>query len=247
MHLYAVGDRGSDALHLLPTFVSGPDGELRPNPEASRLDQSGSRGAAAAGAAARAAVHAVARGGRRPARRRAHAAGDRVRVQPRRVRRRRRAVRRVGPAPHHERGGPRDPTDRRGPHRGARRRRSRRARLRRVARGPARRLRRAPRRHGPADEGGGRGGVHGRPGQGGVRDRDAVARHQHAGAHGRDREALEVHGRAPRVPDARGVHAARGAGGAARASTRSGSWSCSGTRSSPSTRSPGSRAAARTR
>ena len=46
MHLYAVGDRGSDAMHLLPTFVSGPDGELRPNPEASRLDQSGSRGGA---------------------------------------------------------------------------------------------------------------------------------------------------------------------------------------------------------
>ena len=44
VHLYAVGDRGSDAMHLLPTFVSGPDGELRPNPEASRLDQSGSRG-----------------------------------------------------------------------------------------------------------------------------------------------------------------------------------------------------------
>jgi ATP-dependent RNA helicase HelY len=45
VHLYAVGDRGSESMHLLPTFVSGPDGELRPNPEASRLDQSGSRGA----------------------------------------------------------------------------------------------------------------------------------------------------------------------------------------------------------
>ena len=45
VHLYAVGDRGSESMHLLPTFVTGPDGELRPNPEAARLDQSGSRGA----------------------------------------------------------------------------------------------------------------------------------------------------------------------------------------------------------
>ncbi len=44
VHLYAVGDRGSEGLHLLPTFVEGPEGELRPNPEATRLDQSGSRG-----------------------------------------------------------------------------------------------------------------------------------------------------------------------------------------------------------
>ncbi|HEY3724521.1 MAG TPA: DEAD/DEAH box helicase [Acidimicrobiia bacterium] len=37
-NLYAVGERGVDRLHLLPTFVPGPGGELRPNPEASRLD-----------------------------------------------------------------------------------------------------------------------------------------------------------------------------------------------------------------
>jgi ATP-dependent RNA helicase HelY len=36
-HLYLVGERGSDRLHLLPTFVE-TDGEARPNPEASRLD-----------------------------------------------------------------------------------------------------------------------------------------------------------------------------------------------------------------
>jgi ATP-dependent RNA helicase HelY len=36
-HLYVVGERGSDRLHLLPTFVE-TNGELRPNPEASRLD-----------------------------------------------------------------------------------------------------------------------------------------------------------------------------------------------------------------
>ena len=34
-HLYMVGDRGSDELHLLPTFVDN-----RPNPEAARLDAS---------------------------------------------------------------------------------------------------------------------------------------------------------------------------------------------------------------
>ena len=39
-------------------------------------------------------------------------------------------------------------------------------------------------------------------------DRDALPRHQHAGAQRRDREALEVHGRAPRVPHAGRVHPA---------------------------------------
>ncbi len=37
-HRYLVGERGADLLHLLPTFVEAPDGELRPNPEAARLD-----------------------------------------------------------------------------------------------------------------------------------------------------------------------------------------------------------------
>ena len=37
VHLYLVGERGADALHLLPTFVDD-DGELRPNPVAARLD-----------------------------------------------------------------------------------------------------------------------------------------------------------------------------------------------------------------
>ena len=46
------------------------------------------------------------------------------------------------------------------------------------------------------------------PGEGRVRHRDPGAGHQHAGPHGRDREAHEVHRRAPRVPDARAVHAA---------------------------------------
>ena len=53
------------------------------------------------------------------------------------------------------------------------------------------------------------------PRQGGVRHRDAGARHQHAGPHGRDREADQVHRRAPRVPDAGRVHPAHRAGRAA--------------------------------
>ena len=52
--------------------------------------------------------------------------------------------------------------------------------------------------------------------QGRVRHRDAGARHQHAGSHGGDREADEVHRRAPRVPHPGRVHPADGgpAGGA---------------------------------
>ncbi|MBV8951928.1 MAG: DEAD/DEAH box helicase [Actinobacteria bacterium] len=42
-NLYLAAERGSDALHLLPTFVS-VDGEERPNPEAARLDSRGHRG-----------------------------------------------------------------------------------------------------------------------------------------------------------------------------------------------------------
>ncbi|HET9773242.1 MAG TPA: DEAD/DEAH box helicase, partial [Acidimicrobiia bacterium] len=46
-HLYLVGDKEAAGVHILPTFVEGeaPDGslELRPNPEASRLDSRSSR------------------------------------------------------------------------------------------------------------------------------------------------------------------------------------------------------------
>jgi hypothetical protein len=38
-HLYMVGERGAEHLHLLPTFVD--DGELRPNPVAAKLDGRG--------------------------------------------------------------------------------------------------------------------------------------------------------------------------------------------------------------
>jgi ATP-dependent RNA helicase HelY len=41
-HRYLVGERGVDALHLLPTFVGDGD-DLRPNPEVARLDRRPSR------------------------------------------------------------------------------------------------------------------------------------------------------------------------------------------------------------
>jgi ATP-dependent RNA helicase HelY len=44
-NLYLVGERGTDQLHLLPTFLRSERGESRPNPEAARLDaRPGSRG-----------------------------------------------------------------------------------------------------------------------------------------------------------------------------------------------------------
>ncbi len=43
-HRYLVGERGSDLLHLLPTFVAdGKNHELRPNPDAARLDARNAR------------------------------------------------------------------------------------------------------------------------------------------------------------------------------------------------------------
>jgi ATP-dependent RNA helicase HelY len=41
-HLYLVGERGGDRVHLLPTFVTR-EGDVRPNPEAARLDSTGGR------------------------------------------------------------------------------------------------------------------------------------------------------------------------------------------------------------
>jgi ATP-dependent RNA helicase HelY len=41
-HLYMVGERGGDRVHLLPTFVAR-NGDTRPNPEAARLDSAGGR------------------------------------------------------------------------------------------------------------------------------------------------------------------------------------------------------------
>ena len=49
-HRYLVGERGTDHLHLLPTFV-GEGEELRPNPEVARLDRRVGRGPKAVGRA----------------------------------------------------------------------------------------------------------------------------------------------------------------------------------------------------
>ena len=54
------------------------------------------------------------------------------------------------------------------------------------------------------------------PGQGGLRHRDARAGHQHAGPHRGAREARQVQRRDPRRPDAGGVHPAHRPGRAAR-------------------------------
>ncbi|HKA93403.1 MAG TPA: DEAD/DEAH box helicase [Acidimicrobiia bacterium] len=42
-HLYLVGERGGERIHLLPTFVEH-NGDVRPNPEAARLDAAGGQG-----------------------------------------------------------------------------------------------------------------------------------------------------------------------------------------------------------
>ena len=131
-----------------------------------------------------------------------HAPGDLLHLQPRRVRRRGGRVRRRRAAAHR----PRES--------GIASARSSATRLRgstdadlevlgydRVARRSRSGRRAPPRGHGAAVQGSGRGVLRRGPRQGRVRDRDARARHQHAGAHGRDREAHEVHGRAARVPD----------------------------------------------
>jgi len=43
-NLYLAAQRDSDALHLMPTFVEAPGGDLRPNAEAARLDAPPNRG-----------------------------------------------------------------------------------------------------------------------------------------------------------------------------------------------------------
>ncbi len=59
-NLYAVGERGVERIHLLPTFMPGPGGELRPNAEAARLDARGSDpGARHAWSATEPPVHAA--------------------------------------------------------------------------------------------------------------------------------------------------------------------------------------------
>ena len=91
-----------------------------------------------------------------------------------------------------------------------------RARLPRVARGPGARHRRAPRRHAADLQGGRRAAVRARPGEGGLRHRDAGPGHQHAGPVGGAGAAGEVERREPRRRDAGGVHPADRAGRPAR-------------------------------
>ena len=178
VHLYMVGDRSAEQLHLMPTFTD-QGGETTPNPVAQRLDQRAlprdSRPAAAA-------VHAVAQRSRGAPRRRADVARDRVRVQSGGVRSSRRPVRRGRAAAddvHRTEGAA---PDRRAPHCPSLRRRPRHPRLRLVDRGARGRAGRASRRARATDEGGRRGRVRERIAEGRVRNRDAVARHQHAGA-----------------------------------------------------------------
>ncbi len=124
--------------------------------------------------------------GRLPARRdraarlRRPAAGHHVHLQPGRMRGGRRAVPDRGPAADHARRSRDDPAGRRAPYRRHPARGPDRPRLRRLAGRPAARDRRPPRRDAARVQGGRRGAVRGRPGPGGVRDRDPRPRHQHA-------------------------------------------------------------------
>ena len=140
------------------------------------------------------------------------AAGDRLHLQPQPVRGGRPDLPRRRPAPDRRRRARPHPGDRRRPPRRSRRRRPRRARPRPVPRPAGGRHRRPPRRHGPGVQGGRRGLLRRGPHQGRLRHRDAGRRRQHAGPHGRHREADQVHRRPPRDADAGGVHPADRAG-----------------------------------
>ena len=99
------------------------------------------------------------------------------------------------------------------------------ARLLRLPGRPRRRDRRAPRRHAPGVQGDRRGAVRSGVGEGRVRHRDPVPRHQHAGEIGGDRGPVEVPGRATRAAHPGRVHAAdrsRRTAGDRRARTRRG-------------------------
>ena len=91
-----------------------------------------------------------------------------------------------------------------------------RARLLGVARRPGARPRRPPRRHAARVQGGRRGAVRARPGQGRLRHRDAGAGHQHAGPLRGAGAAGEVQRRGARRPDPGGVHPAHRPGRPAR-------------------------------
>ena len=117
-------------------------------------------------------------------------------------------VRRAGVRLTIARGARRDPRDRRGAHPHPARRGPRGARLLGVARQPRARRRLAPRRTAAGVQGGRRGALPAQAREGRLRDRDARARHQHAGAHRRAREAREVQRRGARRDHLGGVHPA---------------------------------------
>ena len=231
VHLYMVGERGAEALHLLPTFVDD-DGELRPNPVAARLDGRGPdprrAGAPAAASTSRGAPRSSSGSptsaccprscscSPAPAATRrsssASTAGIRLTDSAERV-----ALRRIADA-HLEALDDADldvlgyDTWLAGLEAGV----------------AAHHAGMVPPMKEAVEEAFAAGLLQGR-----VRDRDAVARHQHAGPLGRGREAVEVHRRAPRAADAGGVHPARRAAPAGAASTTSATRSCCGIRSSP--------------
>ena len=160
----------------------------------------------------RPAAHRDGRGARRPR----HAAGHRLHLQPRRLRRRRApglrdGVRLTDAA---ERTAIR--ADRRAPGRAAGRRGPARPRLRRVARGPGAGRGGAPRRPGARLPRDGRGVLRRGVAQGGLRHRDAVPRHQHAGPLGGDRALHQIRQRGAGHAHLGGVPPADRAGRAAR-------------------------------
>ena len=177
-----------------PAYAEGPAAARRPTPRGqrpTRLDPEPGRRA-------------------RPARRRRPAARDRVHLQPGGMRRGGRAVPALGHPADDARGARRDPRLRRG---GVRRPPGRgpgRPRLPRLPRRPHPRPRGPPRRDAAGVQAVRREALPARPVQGRVRHRDARARHQHAGPHGRPGEAVEVERRDPRRHHAGGVHPADG-------------------------------------
>ena len=132
--------------------------------------------------------------GRRPAGAGAAAASHLLHLLPGRLRPGPDPVPRRRAAPHHRGRAARDPRVRRPQGRRARPRRPGRARLRRAGRVARTRRGQPPRRHAAAVQGGRRGAVRAGAGQGGVRHRDAVARHQHARPDGGDRAPVEMAG-----------------------------------------------------
>ena len=191
-HRYVVGERGRDALRLLPTFVT-QHGQDRPNPDAAKLDARASRHAGNRGrprsalrapgrvevvdrleaeAMLPAIVFVFSRAGCDQAVQQCLAAGLRLTDAGERAQ-----IQTIAESKTQTLAD--DDLDV--------------LRYDEWLAGLDRGVRRPSRRHGPADEGSRRGGVRGGPGQGRVRDRDARARHQHAGALGGHREGVEVH------------------------------------------------------